>query len=136
MNYKWLTFNCVTLFIVAFLIQFYDGFNQLLALDHTYVSLFIVAQYVAISTYLGIKKEASNFNAVRYYANMLPLIGMVGTLTAVMLVMYEAQISGAKTIADFHGLFSMFTTTLFGVFFLGMSKFQLGLAFGEYKDAD
>lgn len=135
-NYKWLIFNSFSAFVAAFLIQYYDAINYLLSLDHTYVSFIVLAQYIAICTYLGFKQEDSNFMAVRSYANLLPLVGMAGTLLAVMMVIFEAQTIGAKNIGDYHGLYSIFVTTFFGVFFLGLTKYQLALVYGEYKDAD
>lgn len=132
---KWLIFNSVTTFVAIFLIQFYDAFNKLLILDHTYVTFVILGIYIVVSGYIGIFRERANLEIIRFNANMLPLIGMAGTLIAVMTVLNQAQQNNATSLAEFHGLYAIFITTLFGVVFMGLAKYQAAMVLGDYKDA-
>lgn len=132
-NYKWLTFNCVTLFIMAFLIQFYDALNLVLVMDKTHVTLGIAAIYVACSAYLGVMGEKANFKAVSYYCARLTGLGLIGTLTAIYMMMDGAgdlEVFRANIMTE---LAPVFLTALFGIGCSWLMDMQIASCFNQYE---
>ena len=132
-NYKWLTFNCVTLFIMAFLIQFYDAANLIWVMDKTHVTLAVLAIYATCSAYLGIMGDKANFAAVSYYCSRLTGLALAGTLVAIYMMM-----DGARDLEVFRANFvgelaPVFLTSLFGIAGNWLMDMQIGLCFGKYE---
>jgi hypothetical protein len=118
---------------MAFLIQFYDVFNLVWIMDKTHVTLGITAIYFLCSGYLGCMGDKANFKAVSYYCSRLPALGLIGTLTAIYMMM-----DGAKDLEAFRAnimpeLAPVFLTALFGIGSSYLMDMQIGSCFSQYE---
>lgn len=133
MNYKWLTFNSITAFIIAFSIQYYDAFNLLWTMDRTHVTLIILGIYGACTAYLGYAGDKANFEAVNFHAARLPHLGLIGTVTAIMLMLF-----GIHDVEQFRQhivveVAPVFITALFGIGLSYLLNYQVAICFNQYE---
>jgi hypothetical protein len=134
MNYKWLTFNCVSLFIMAFLIQFYDAANFIWTMDKTHITLVILALYVTCSAYLGIMGDKINFKKIRFHLNRFTMWGLIGTMTGLILMFMGADDMEAFRQNILTEVGPVFLTGLFGLASSIALDYQIALCFDNYDE--
>jgi hypothetical protein len=135
MNLRYVTFNSVTAFVVAYAVYFHDAFNLLMKYEKTHVSLFIIAIYLACTVYLGVKGSAANFAAVNFQRLELTALGLLGTIIGFILMF-----SHAGDLATFKAnvlveLAPVFLTGAAGVGLSWLLGQQAYLCYGVYEHA-
>lgn len=131
MRLKLTIFHSFTAFVVAYLVVFYDAFDFLLHHERTHVALIISAIYAAVSLYVFIRGDQSNWKLVHMQASMFPVLGICGTIAGLALVGFTAngdQTVLATLLVDHIG--SLFIPTGFGVGFVFILGQQLALCCG------
>lgn len=129
MIYKWLIFNSVTVFVIAYLWQYYDAINWVLNNDHTHISLIIAGVYALVSAYIGYKvfRGKSVDGSITSYASQTVLaLGLIGTVAGLKMVFgginFTDTASAIVTIMT--GLATAQTATLFGLSSAVLISFQ------------
>lgn len=134
MNFRWLTFNCVTLFVLAYLVHFYDAANVIWSLDKTHVTLVILGIYAACSAYLGVMREKADFKKVKFHLNRLTMWGLAGTMLGLLLMFYGAADMNAFRQNILGEVGPVFSTGLFGIACSLALDYQIALCFGNYEE--
>jgi len=134
MNFKWLTFNCVSLFVAVFLIQFYDAAHLLWTLDKTHITLAILGIYMACSAYIGYMGEKADFKKVKFHSNRLTMWGLIGTMAGLILMFYGAADMEAFRNNILAEVGPVFLTGLFGLASSLALDIQIALCFDNYDD--
>lgn len=132
---RYIVFNGISVFILAYLIQFHDLIPLVLSMDPTRVSFLIFGLYVFCTIYMGWKREKSNFPMIKFIGSTFTMIGLAGTIIGSMHLFYSIGASSSATMAMlFSGIAPVFITTLTGILFTIILFYQMALCFGKYSD--
>jgi hypothetical protein len=135
-NYKWLTFNCVSLFVLAFLVNYYDAATFIWTKDKTHITLVILSLYAACSAYLGYKGgEPEAMKKVRFHLNRFTMLGLMGTMAGLILMFFGASDLDAFRQNILSEVGPVFLTGLFGISASYILDYQIALCFGNYDEA-
>lgn len=137
--FKYMMWNSVSAFILAYLIYFQNIIPFVVSFDPTFVTFGIFGLYTLLTGYLGWKGYNANFIAVKAYQNLFPYIGLCGTIVGTMILLLGmAHLDPSNTALFvkelFLGVGRALITTLFGVLFWLIMKLQLILVFEDYTD--
>ena len=141
-------FNFVQFSVASFLCWYYNLHQLVWNMDITKVSILIAAIYFGLSLRIWRNSIVSTsdtkglFEAapaidnkkIRYYANTLPLLGIVGSSLAATLLFYGAVDQQRLRESVVHGISSIFITTFAGVLGLYLSVIQLGWITKDYEE--
>lgn len=143
MFFRYLLFNAVSLFIVIFLVQYYDAFNWLLANDPTRVSLLISALYCGCVAYLlpavlGRSSDVvKDVKRVSFVGKSLMGIGLIGTVIGMMHIFATIGFTSdikAATPQLMLGVGTAQITTLFGLSSALLVSYLNFFVFGDTED--
>ena len=126
-------YHCLTASVAAYFVYFYDAINFLLAVETTNHALLICGIYIAISVYVFVFAEKTNWKAVQFQGTLFPVLGIIGTIIGLSIIGFQAngdQILLAKLLVEHIG--ALFLPTGFGVGAVFLLSQQLALAGGEY----
>lgn len=118
--YRWIVFNSVGAFIVAYLISYHDILHWITTNDPTRISLIIAGVYVLSSAYLGlgILRKKVSVPLLKHIANSVMGLGLIGTVLATYWLFKDiAGVSDTKQMIwiVLKGLGTSQITTLFGL---------------------
>lgn len=141
MTIKYVLFNSVFVFVVAFLTYFYGAFNMLYEYDITRVSFLILGIYAASTIYLGIKRNSANLAFIHFISNRLTSLGLVGTVIGIYLLLHAVGTTNLSDISQvvpplFKGMSTVLVTTLFGMLFSILMDFQIAFVYGNNNEDD
>ncbi|PZQ46770.1 MAG: hypothetical protein DI556_19305 [Rhodovulum sulfidophilum] len=143
MFFRYLLFNAVSLFIVAFLFQYYDALNWLLANDPTRISLLISAIYIILVAYLlpsvlGKSADVGKvLQRVSFIGKSLMGIGLIGTVIGMMHIFATiGVVTDIKTAIPqlMLGVGTAQITTLFGLSSALLVSYLTFFVFGVTED--
>jgi len=136
MTTRWVIFNSVSVFILAYLYEFYSIFGVVSSMDPTMVTSLIFSIYLGCTFYIGWNGFDSNFRAVRFIGSKLTGIGLIGTVAGIMILLREASTLAPDDVIGplFRGMGTVLITTLFGVAFNLLLAFQIAFCFEEYDE--
>lgn len=138
---RWWLIFCIS--ILSLVVLYYTGFyEELKEKDTTYISFIIVAIYMAASMYLGKvsldkdrgKEVDKGINAGYYIYDLLPILGLIGTVVGFILMFggsfAEINTSDAQSVHDALltmalGISTALYTTLVGMVCSEVIKLQL-----------
>lgn len=118
--YKWVIFNSVTTFLLAYMVVRYDFLNWLITNDPTRISLAIAVLYVctSISLGVGIFRNKVSVPFLEHIASSIMGIGLLGTILATFWLFKEVHsVSDTKQMISIvlNGIGTAQITTLFGL---------------------
>jgi len=118
--YKWLIFNCVTTFLLGYMIVRYDFLNWLIHNDPTRISLAITGVYVLSSGYigLGVLFNKVKVSVLEHIASSVMGLGLIGTILATFWLFKEVHsVTDTKQMITIvlNGIGTAQITTLFGL---------------------
>lgn len=118
--YKWLVFNSVTTFLLAYMALNYDFLNWLITNDPTRISLAITGVYVLSSLYIGVGifRERVSIPFVEHVASSVMGLGLIGTILATFWLFKEIHsVTDTKQMISIvlNGIGTAQITTLFGL---------------------
>lgn len=136
---KYTIYHSISVFILAYAVYFHNAFNVLLVIDPTRVTLIILAIYICLSLYMGIKQNKTNFKLVKHIGNRLTSIGLAGTVIGIMMLMASIghlDLTNINSVVGplFSGMATVFITTLFGIIGYLLVDFQIAFCFGRYDE--
>jgi hypothetical protein len=139
MIYRWLVFNSFTVFITAYLVQYYDGFTWLGNSDPTKISFAILLFYVMISGYIGYGASGRcdvRSSIVKHVSTSLVGLGLIGTVIGMMHIFGSLDVSDFKQVIPelMRGIATAQVSTLFGLSSAWLISQQYFLVFGRPED--
>lgn len=144
MYFRYLLFNAITAFFMAYFIYFHNAINWLLTNDPTRISLLITITYIGVVGYLlptamGRRVETfhKSISVVHYFGRTLMGVGLIGTVIGLMHVF-----STVGTTADIKsaipqimiGVGTAQITTLFGLGSALLISLHQFFVFGDLED--
>lgn len=118
--YKWAVFNCVTTFLMTYMVVKYDFLNWLITNDPTRISLAIAILYVltSISLGVGIFRNKVSIPFIEHVSSSVMGLGLIGTILATFWLFKEIHsVSDTKQMISIvlNGIGTAQITTLFGL---------------------
>lgn len=145
MYFRYLLFNAMTAFVMAYAIYFHDVINWLLTNDPTRISLLITAAYIGVMAYIlptatgrRVSTFSKSLSTVRFVGSTLMGLGLIGTVIGLMHVF-----SVVGTVTDIKsaipqimiGVGTAQITTLFGLGSALLISLHQFFVFGDVEDA-
>lgn len=132
---KFVIYNSVIIFIIAYASYFYNGLELLLEYDVSRFTFLIMGIYAISSIYLGIKGRLANLNLLSFISERLTGIGLVGTVIGSMVLLHMLGTSNMTDASQiivplFKGFATVMVTTLFGMLFSLLLDFEVRFVFG------
>lgn len=136
---RYTIFNSLFAFGIAYAVYFFDAFNWLVQADPTRFTFLILGIYLLCSVYLGVKRELANFKLIKWIAQRLTAIGLVGTVIGIMMLLASIGVLNLADVQDvtkpiFAGMATCLLTTLFGMSLSLLLEFQMAYVFRNYDN--
>jgi hypothetical protein len=118
--YKWAVFNCVTTFLLIYMVINYSFLNWLITNDPTRISLAITGVYVLSSMYIGVGIFRGKISVplLEHIGSSIMGAGLIGTILATFWLFKEVHsVSDTKQMITIvlNGIGTAQITTLFGL---------------------
>lgn len=132
-------FNSILALVAASACYFFNALGLLLIFDPTKISLLILVILIAVSVYIGLRRENASLWLIKWTARLLPAVGLIGTITGAILLLHAFGTSATTDSAHLAqelmaSMAPVFITTGAGIGGMALILTQLVFVYGRRGD--